>query len=150
MEALAVVQTVSSIVQLVDFGSSCLQKGLQLYHSSSGVLDENLAIEATAIHLTSLNDAVKTSAVSVADPTLQDLCDRITATAVELLAALRNLKVQGTRTKWKSMRKAIKSVWGKEKLAAIESRLSGFRSELNLHISVSARYVCRASLNPED
>lgn len=139
MEAFAAVQVVSSIVQLVEFGSNCLAKGLQLYHSSSGALEENLAIEATATHLNTLNDAVKTSAVSVADQSLKDLCNRVTITAAELLTALGKLKVQGSQIRWKCMRKAFKSVWGKEKLANVEDRLASFRSELNLHVCVSIK-----------
>ncbi|KAH6619923.1 hypothetical protein C7974DRAFT_415176 [Boeremia exigua] len=109
MEALAVVQTVSSIVQLVEFGSKCLKEGLQLYHQSSGVLDENLAIEATATHLSNLNNAVTASALTLTDASLKDLCDQITPTAKELLDALEQLK------------------------------LEGFQRELNSHISVSTR-----------
>jgi len=139
MEAFATVQIVSSIVQLVDFGSNCLAKILQLYRSNSGVLDENSAIEATAIHLNILNDTVKTSAVSVTDQALKDLCGRTTDTAAELLAALDKLKVQGHHTRWKCMRKATKSVWGKEKLINVEGRLANLRDELNLHVCVSLR-----------
>lgn len=37
------------------------------------------------------------------------------------------------------MRKALRSVWSKEKTEGIEKRLAGFRDELNLHIVVDLR-----------
>ena len=41
MEALAVVATVSSIVQLVDFSSKCVSGAVELHFAADGVLDEN-------------------------------------------------------------------------------------------------------------
>jgi hypothetical protein len=140
MEVFATVQVVSSIVQLVDFGSKCLCKGLKLYHSSLDALDEDLAIEVTAARLTTLNNKVRTATTSLADPSLQALCDQITDTTAELLNALDKVKVMGKKTRWTCMRQAIKSVWGKEKIAGVESRLAGFRNELSLHICVLIKY----------
>jgi hypothetical protein len=55
MEAFAVISIVSSIVQLVDFGASCLSSGLQLYRSTDGVSDEHEAIGIATQHLAVLN-----------------------------------------------------------------------------------------------
>jgi len=39
----------------------------------------------------------------------------------------------------KGVRKALKSMWNKEKIKGIEKQLAGFRDELNLHIIVGLR-----------
>jgi hypothetical protein len=70
---------------------------------------------------------------------LQELCIAIAHASADLLGALAKLKVQGNKTKWKTMRKAIRSVWSKEKVHDLEHRLSSFRDELNLHITVKIR-----------
>ncbi|KAI0546719.1 hypothetical protein F4679DRAFT_587244 [Xylaria curta] len=139
MEALTTIQIISSIVQLVEFGSKCVAKGVKIYQSNDGVLDENAAIEIAATHLTTLNNEVKNAAFSTSDQQLQDICSKVTEASSELLGVLECLKVQGTKTKWKSMRKAIQSILGKAKVKELEDKLGRFRDELNLQICVGTR-----------
>jgi len=49
----------------------------------------------------------------------------------------------GKKEEWESMRKALRSLWSKEKIQEIEKRLASFREELNLHIVVDLRCVNR-------
>jgi hypothetical protein len=139
MEAFATIQIVSSIIQLVEFGTKCVTKSAELYGSADGVLDENAEIENATTHLTKLNEQVKDAPFSIADHALQDLCKDVAQVSSELIDVLNGLKVQGTKTKWKSLRKAIKSVWGKERVRELEVRLAGFRDTLNLRICVDMR-----------
>jgi hypothetical protein len=148
MEAFAVISIVSSIVQLVDFGASCLSSGLQLYRSTDGVSDEHEAIGIATQHLAVLNTQVRTADWSHTDQALQNLCNQITSTTTELLGALKKVKVTGKKTKFKCMRKAIQSVWSGEKIEGMERMLNGYKAELNLHISVEIRYVQRARSVP--
>lgn len=91
MKALAVVQVVFSIVELVDLGRNCLRKDLRIYRSNNGVLDDNIAVGATAVQLSALDDEVNTIAVSIASQALNDLCDQILKAASGSLAALEKL-----------------------------------------------------------
>jgi hypothetical protein len=50
------------------------------------------------------------------------------------------LKVWGPNSRFKSMKKALKSVLGREKLREIEGRLAGFRNAMNLRVLVNFRY----------
>jgi hypothetical protein len=72
---------------------------------------------------------------------LKDLCIGCDEVAPELIGGLEKLKVQGKKTKWKSMRQALKSVWSKDRIKAISNRLSNFRDQLNLSVLVSLRWV---------
>lgn len=138
-EALAVVGSVSAVVQLVAFSSKCISKGVELYRSGDGILDENAAVELAANHLTTLRVQVEAEAARLSDAVLQEFCRAVANTSSELLKALEKLKIQGNNTKWKTLRKAIKSVWSKEEILDLEHRLSSFRSELNLHITISTK-----------
>lgn len=141
MEAFAIISIVSSIVQLVDFGASCLTSGLEIYRSIDGVTDEHEAIGIATEHLSTLNTQVQAAQWSQAQQALQDLCDQITTTTTELIGALRKVKVEGKKTRFKCMRKAIRSVWSSEKIDGMERKLNGYKTALNLHVSVDIRYV---------
>ena len=138
-EAVALIGFISSIVQLVDFCSKCVSKTVELHHSGNGILDENASIERAADHIASLQAEVEAGAVRSPDPSLHDLCRAIAKASSDLSAALAKLKVQGNKTKWKSLRKALRSVWSKEEIRNLEHRLANFREELNLHITVKTR-----------
>ncbi|KAF2116983.1 hypothetical protein BDV96DRAFT_16670 [Lophiotrema nucula] len=142
MEVIATIGVISSVVQLVDFSSRCLAKGVQLYQSTSGVLDENEAIGTALEHLVSLKDVVLNATASDADSALKELCQAVTGAALELAEALEKVKVKkapGEAARWRSMRKAIRSVWSKEKIRELEHRLEGLRLELSLHITFKTR-----------
>jgi hypothetical protein len=107
MEVLATISTISSIVQLVDFSSKCVSKGIQLHQSGSEALDDNVAVEAALVHLVSLKNEVQSSATATSDVLLDQLCQSVTEAASDLQAVLETLKVHGTKSRWKTMRKAI-------------------------------------------
>jgi hypothetical protein len=141
METLAVIGLVGNIVQFVNFGSKLISKSVQLYQSSDGVLTENINKETATTHLIRLNSRLENAANATGDKAIEALCKSCSAVAVELLGALDILKVHGENEKWKSMRKALRSLWSKEKIQDIEKRLASFREELNLHVVVNLRCV---------
>ena|SRR2546423_7114344 len=141
MEALTVVSLVGILIQFVDFGSTLISKSIQLCQYSDGVLAENVNTETATNDLILLNNKLEKAANATGDTALEALCKSCSAVAVELLGALDKLKVHGEKEKWKSMRKALRSVWSKEKIQGIEKQLASFREELNLHVIVGLRCV---------
>ena len=139
MEAWAIVQCVGSVVQLLDFSAKCISKTNEIYQSANDALESNVAIEAAASHLKQLATEVDVAVTTIGDPTLHELCANVTKTCGELFDALEKLKVTESKTKWKSLRKAVRSVWSEGKVAHLEHRLDNFRAELNLHITVRLR-----------
>ena len=61
--------------------------------------------------------------------------------AEKLLKKLNMAKAQGRFRRWKSLRQALKSVWSKAEVEEMARILHGFRSELQLRIMISLRYV---------
>jgi hypothetical protein len=145
MEALAVIGSISSVVQLIECSGKCISETVELYRSADGVLDGNTAIEFAVNRPIVRRDKVETIASSVAGASLQDLCVTVADTSSQLLNALQSLKVQGKNSNWKSVPKAIRSVWSKDEVQDLERRLGSFRDQLNLHIVGRTRFVSSIS-----
>jgi hypothetical protein len=141
METLAIIGLVGNIVQFVDFSGKLISKSAELYRSTEGALAENIDIETATNHLVQLNNKLKDTAGATSDGALENLCTSCGAAAHELLTALDNIKARGEKDKWKSVRKALHSVWSKDKIKELERRLARFREDLNLHVVVNLREV---------
>jgi hypothetical protein len=141
MESLAFIGLIANIVQFVDFSCKLISKSTELHHSYDGALAENVDIETTTKHLTILLTKLKDDASTVGDGALQKLSLACQKAANDLLVALDKVKVKNRQQKWESIRKALRSVWSKEKIKELEQRLAKFKEELHLHVIVQLRYV---------
>ncbi|KAE8446593.1 hypothetical protein EG329_011786 [Mollisiaceae sp. DMI_Dod_QoI] len=140
MDTLAAIGLVGNIVQFVDFTSKLVSKAREGYRSADGAFIENADLETVTADLLAVANKIKPQeVVRIRDTNFSNLCSSCTDVAGELLAALAKLKVQNGKSKWKSFRKALRSVWSKEEILEIEKRLSSFRDEINLHIVVDLR-----------
>lgn len=148
LDPLTVLSVTGAIVQFIDFSSKLLTKSHEIYESASGASIDNTQLECIAKDLEGLTARLKTSPskqslgtpISKSDPTLLKLVDQCASVAAELLKALSELKVRRTtNTRWESFRKALKSVWKKEEVDNINTRLRNIREELHLHVLVTLR-----------
>ena len=139
MEALAAVSLAGNILQFLYFAGGVVSKTGQIYDSASGTLEEHYDQENAASHLKTLTGNIK-AADGPSDPVLEKLCLRCSEVAEELLKALQGMAVKGKHSRSQSLRKALKALWGKEKLQRLESRVAGFRQELILHATFDLRY----------
>ena len=130
---------IANVFQFIDFGGKLIAKSTELYRSSEGALAENIDVETATNHLLLLNSKLKDAATTAGDNALKSLCESCKSTADELLAALNEVKVNGEQDRWKSIRKALRSVWSKEKICELEGRLARFREELKLHSIMDLR-----------
>ena len=139
MEPLAAVGLAGNIIQFLDFTRDTISKSRQIDTFISGTLKEYADLEDLTTHLKYLSGRIQSSSEPV-DLVLEQLCSRCIEVAEELLEALESLGVKGKHMRFPSIRKALKVLWGREKLRILEERLAGFRHELNLHITVELRY----------
>jgi len=152
LDPLTAIGLAGNIVQFVDFSCKVIDKAQDIHKAEDQSLPENTEAETVAKALLALNSKIKDgipSPSSGSEEILQALCDGCDNVARELVAALEKLKVKGERTKWKSMRQALKTVLSKDKLDSILKRLSSIRDQLNLNFLVTLRYVakCASQLN---
>ena len=141
MEAVAAVSLAGNILQFIDFITSVVSKSVEIYSSASGTLREHNDQESITNDIKSLSSIIRDGeSAGPSDPMLQRLCTQCIEVAEELQAALDDHKIKGNHKKTESIRKSLKALWGKEKLLALEERVSSFRQELTLHVAVDLRY----------
>ena len=139
MDALSAVGLAANIVQFIDFTTTIVSKTRYLRSSANGVLAEDRDRKVATEHIQTLASKLRQTA-GVGDPVLDNLCSGCEAIAEELLAALAKLEVKERhKNSLESVRKAIRSVWSRDKINEIETRLASFRDELNLHVTVKLR-----------
>ena len=139
----------AAVVQFVDFGTRLMSKGKEIYQSADGSSAENIELEVIYEDLKSLSEKLKATAdpISLSRGCLEEralgkLAATCKSVADELLTTLRDLRVaEGPHRKWSSFRKALKTIWKKEKIEELKSRLEGLRDELSIQFLAILRYV---------
>ncbi|KAL8785690.1 MAG: hypothetical protein Q9195_008536, partial [Heterodermia aff. obscurata] len=121
MEAVAALSLAGTVFQITDFVATVLSKSAQLYTSADGSLIDNSDAAEVATHLRNLSSRLR-RAPHGHDATLDELCHGAQEIADRLLAALDKLKVKGKQSRAESLRKALRSVWGKDELVRLEGR----------------------------
>ena len=138
MDALAAFSLAVNILQFLDFIGDAISKSRQIHASASGTLKEHDDLESLTTDLKDLSGRLQAS-TGPADLVLTHLCARCREVADELLNAVDRLGIKEKRTRYQSLRKALKALWGRKKLKSLEERLAGFRHELILHTTVELR-----------
>lgn len=136
LEPLTAIALAGNILQFLDFGIKATSKAREIHTSASGALEENAQLEYLIEHV---SNVMKKLEANSGHDGLDDICRRCVDTAAELLEALNGLKVYGQPSKAKSVRKALKSVWGKQKLEGMRSLLVGLRDEIQFSVLIDLR-----------
>jgi hypothetical protein len=147
MEVLAAIGLAGTIIQFVDFSGKLVSKTAEIYKSGAGALIENIDIETATNNLILLSTNLHASADSASGTALGKLCQSCGAVVQQLPSALDKVKAKGEYQKWKSFRKALRSVWNKEEIAALEQRLARYTDEINFHVVLDLRSVRHISVN---
>ncbi|KAI9712065.1 MAG: hypothetical protein M1820_001774 [Bogoriella megaspora] len=145
MDPFSVIGLTSSIAQFLDFSINLISKSHKLYTSSAGLLQDNVDLVKVSQDLQELS---RTLGLSLSDATCQS--DRMASlqkmalscedAATELIQAVEKLQLSdGPGRRWRTFRKALKSLWDKQKIAELEKRLDWFRKELTIDVVVDVR-----------
>jgi len=145
MDPFSAISLAGIIVQFVDFSSKVVAKSQQIHKSVNGALLGHDDIELLTKDLLNLHQGLliplrppgTTPGLSQEESELEILRQHRDDVAREILAALDSLKIRGEKTRWKSIRNALKSVWNANQLATLEARLAAFKHEINTRILVS-------------
>ncbi|ODH49869.1 hypothetical protein GX48_03958 [Paracoccidioides brasiliensis] len=137
MDPLSAVGLAGNVVQLLDFGIRLAAKAHEIYVSAEGVQVHNLELDAITQNLVTLNRRTQNRsrkvcayATSEDEKALQDLTERCNEIGEELIKALQAAKVQGAHKHWKSVRQALKSTMGRDKIEDLYSRLKQYREQI--------------------
>jgi hypothetical protein len=161
MDPLTVLSIAGNVVQFVDFASKLVSKGYRIYTSAQGgppeneqlqtltedmrdiavKLDRSLALELQG----PINQRTQSEPHSNEDLALKMLCQKCCSLANELLEQLEKLKVRGKKHReWRSFRQALKAVYNKGRLEEMRQQLESIRSQMNLHLLMTHRYMTPA------
>ena len=154
LEPLAAIGLAAGIAQFIDFSSKLVSRSNEISNSAGAGLIEHQHLETTTADLIQvqkkLQDLCQPPAVDGCltkdEQALYELSKACVKIGDELLANLNKLKVPGQCSRWKSFRKALKSVWGKEEVDQLAWRLKTMQKEINTRILVQLRYNKRISL----
>lgn len=147
MEPLAALSLASNVIQVVDFSIRVVSKSSELYRSGNGQLVQHTDISTTSSDLNRLTSRLS---ASIADPSVHTvlnedeqalyvLCKGCIDVSTELEEGLNKLQVFGTPSKWKSLRKALKTIWTKEHILELRLRLSDYRDQLDSRILLNIK-----------
>ncbi|KIW32283.1 uncharacterized protein PV07_03841 [Cladophialophora immunda] len=145
LDPLSAVSLVVNIFDLINQSINVISKAREVHRS--GADNEAVDVEATTKDLAELTAKLQPNKPpdgsaqlpESSDPALDSICHGCRDVAQELLDALAKVTVEGKSSKWKSTRKALRSVWSKEKIYAIEKRLNTYRDEINLRLVADLR-----------
>lgn len=135
MEAVAALGLAANILQFIEFGVVILSKGREIHTSINGTLVENVTIEAAVNHLKDTLARLQ-AYPTIRSPAAQKLrteCDRLIN---DILGALDKAKSKCSPSKWKSLRKALKSVRSKSQIEQWLRQLESLRGEYNTELEV--------------
>ncbi|CAH0043630.1 unnamed protein product [Clonostachys solani] len=141
----------ASVAQFVMFTSTLISQGTEIYRSSSGLSSDGSTIEAIYGRLHELSMALDTPAHAIVFDggqcmrqveTIAELSRVCKADCAQLLGIVASLKVEdGSRSKWKSFRAALKAHWKNGEIAKLEDRLEKTQTTLTLQIcTISSHY----------
>ena len=145
LDPLSAVSLVVNIFDLINHSINVVSKAREVHQF--GADNETVDVEATTKDLAELTAKLQQNKPpdeseeppESNDPALDSICQGCGDVAQELLDALAKVTVEGKSSKWKSTRKALRSVWSKEKIYAIEKRLNAYRDEINLRLVADLR-----------
>ena len=137
MDPLSAVSLAGTVVQFLDFGIKLVAKASEIYSSASGAEIRNIELDAIARNLVSLNQRVRNRSTNVSaqltsedEEALAAMMETCSKIGEELIAAIHKAKVQGIHKGWKSVRQALKSVLGLDKIQDLYNRLTQYREQI--------------------
>jgi N-terminal domain on NACHT_NTPase and P-loop NTPases len=147
MDPLSALALASAVVQFVDFSSKLISKFRELY-TSGGALPENGDLEQTTENLSNLSETLATAhqpkshttSISKDELAVQKLAFSCQEVASELLALLRDLKLQGTHQKLQSFRQAWRSMHKTNKIEYFKNKLDRLQKQLNSRLLAIMRF----------
>ena len=139
----------SNIFQVVDFSARLISKGNQYYKSINGQLLEHAELSTISRRLVELNSGLEQSVaafyrhrdLSAQEHALKAVAGDCKDAAQGFLTVLRDFEVSGNHRAWKSFRQAFKTVWSKEKMEEMLSRLAELKQQVVLHLLVVIKYL---------
>jgi hypothetical protein len=143
MDPLSAFSLACNVLQFIEFGTKILTKASEYHSAPDGALEEQRNLRGVMQSLNGLNvdlaSSLSTSSEIEIPPAKQKLIaanEQCLHLSNKFIRLLNSLKVNDGRSKLESLRMAIKSVWYKEKVQAMNKELTEARDNLNIALLV--------------
>jgi uncharacterized protein YyaL (SSP411 family) len=133
LEALAAVGLASNVLQFISFAAEIVTKSKEISSSTSGFTVEAVHSGRLTERSKCLCDGLSTN-TSTSDSGIGKLSRNYANVAEELLQAFAKAQLKDPKTKWNSLRAALKAVWGSDRIEKLALRLREYREQLILEI----------------
>ncbi len=128
-----------NIITLVDFTWKLFSGAYTIYHSESGTSDKNAVLEVIARNVSSLSSAVMMEHAHSRE--LQSLATESQRVAEKILSALEKLKVNGSKSRWASLKVALEEIWSHSEIDSLETTLSKLQTQVTAHVQRMMGYA---------
>ena len=140
MEPLSAFAVACNVLQVIEGGVKVLNKAVQYHNAQDGLTNDHQKLKNIAQSLSNLSADLQASFPKSNDPTsvssaesrlieVNNECLRLSADFIEFLD---QLKVRNPKAFLDVFRASIKSLWRKDRVAALERSLSQARDNLNV------------------
>jgi len=133
----------ANVMQFISFGFDLISKTNDIAKHGSLVEDKDLQrVNIDLMDLTTKLDSELLkcqTGLTEDERALHEVCAGCLDVSKQLHAALQKLEAKGKANKWKSFRKALKAIWGKEKLNELKSRLDMYSQQMDRRVLVRIR-----------
>ena len=143
LEVLAAVGLAGNIVQFIDFGTNLLAEAREIHQSATGSSATNVELETIAARLRHLAASLSTSTPDpgpIVGQQLRNLADEATAITDELLEAIEEVKLRGSKSSFKTFAHALQHIGKNKKIAKLGGKLARMQGQLNTHLLALMRY----------
>jgi hypothetical protein len=141
MDPITALGIAGNIVQFIDFGLKAVSKAREIHSSSTGALLEHVDLKLLTEDIIVVTEKLLVAnGRRTGNGSLDMICERCIEAAKELLGALNRMRVH-EKSKWKSVRQALKATWGKTRVEELRKRLEEWKDEVQFHVLVDLRYA---------
>ncbi|OIW22522.1 hypothetical protein CONLIGDRAFT_650532 [Coniochaeta ligniaria NRRL 30616] len=140
MDPLSGLALAGNIIQFIDFGCKLFAKagtihkdGAVAEYADMQLVNEDLRQLTKGIRDGLPPSGTRQQALTSGEIAFLDICEGCLKVAEELEQALKALRILGKKTRWKSFRQALKTVWGKERLTELKARLDLYSEQMDRH-----------------
>jgi hypothetical protein len=140
MEAIAAVSFAANVLQFIEYSHGLISEASEAYQSLSGTSAENVELELVTRSLRDLSSKISNQDGLVQDNGIKQIAESTRVVSTELLSTLDKLRIRdGPHRKWRTLRHAIESVWKRQKIVQMQTRLENLRNQLSIQIILQVR-----------
>lgn len=137
MDGLTAISLAANILQFLEFSTRLLSDASEVYHSASGGLTrEYVDVRDVAVDLKKVVDELGPTAAnsnaggSLAVSGIAQAARAVAEELIEITSKIAGDGKSGKKTRWRSFRQALASLWSREKIEGLVKRLESLRGQL--------------------